>query len=121
MVAEGNLKLAGLADEPVDVLPLERRITQRRNTVGQVTAIRCGNVNNQVQNHICSLHLRDISDYGLGARCAEPVHEGAAITVFFPPHGPDRGFDVYGHVVRCQPIGDDAFELGIRLRTKAAA
>lgn len=114
----GELHLAG-EDEGVETLQFERRKSRRNVVNGCVTAVEspagkggCG--------RICSLQLQNMSEFGLGAMVQEPVALGTSITVFFPPHGAERGFDVYGHVVRCVRRGA-AYELGISLRTRAAA
>ncbi|NJO85244.1 MAG: PilZ domain-containing protein [Blastochloris sp.] len=110
-----------LTDSPasVDVLPFERRREPRRRAAGQVTALRTASTRGQ-NNRICSLRLTDMSDSGLGAVVAEPVEIGSTIAVFFPPHGPERGFDLYGQVVRCQNTAE-GHELGIRFDARAAA
>lgn len=102
-----------------DVLPFERRREPRRRAVGQVTALRTASRPGQ-NSRICSLRLTDMSDSGLGAVVSEPLEIGSTLAVFFPPHGPERGFDLYGQVVRCQPT-DRGHELGIRFDARAAA
>ena len=87
----------------------ERRRHRRHVISGQVTAVQTirnatdttDNQQNGLCNRICSLQLRDISDSGLGAISQEPTETGIPIAVFFSPHGPDNGFDLYGHVTRC--------------------
>lgn len=112
------LRLAS-EEDGVDTLPFERRTSQRNTVSGRVTAVEsCAPQDGP--SRICSLQLQNISDFGLGALVQEPIEPGTAITVLFPPHGAERGFDLYGNVVRCERRGD-LFELGISLRTRAAA
>ena len=50
----------------------------------------------------------------------ESIPLNTPIAIFFPPHGAERGFDRYGHVVRC--IAKDwGHEVGIRFDALAAA
>ncbi|MCC7147007.1 MAG: PilZ domain-containing protein [Phycisphaeraceae bacterium] len=103
-----------------DVIPFERRAVPRFSAAGRVTAVHCETTQDGRQNHICSLLLHDISDLGVGATSQEPIEQGSTITLFFPPHGPERGFDVYGEVVRCRH-NQETHEIGIRLTGKTAA
>lgn len=118
-MSNATLKLTDRNAEPSDVLPFERRRERRRTTRGQVTALRTATTRGDT-NRICSLRLVDMSDSGLGAVVSEPLDIGSTIAVFFPPHGPERGFDLYGQVVRCQPCSE-GHELGIRFDARAAA
>lgn len=116
-----HLKLRRPEDDgPRDTIPFERRTSIRRPICGHVTALRCEKRDDGMHNRICALTLVDASDLGLGAFCQEPVPEGSTITVFFPPHGPDRGFDAYGQVLRCESI-DGQYRIGIQLVGRAAA
>ena len=49
-----------------------------------------------------SLSLRDLSAGGLSALSDTPIDAGERVSLFFPPHGPMRGWDAYGRVVRCE-------------------
>jgi hypothetical protein len=70
---------------------------------------------------IASLQMVNISDTGACVLAQEPVDLDTALTIFFPPHGPERGFDAIGHVVRCLQRDDNHHELGIRFDFKPAA
>lgn len=115
-----NLRLAETNGQETDAYRLERRRALRHTVTSRVTALRTENGPEGRRNRICSLQLTNMSDTGLGGVCQEAVALDTQIAVFFPPHGPDRGFDLYGRVVRC--IERDAgCEIGIRFETRAAA
>jgi hypothetical protein len=118
-MSDTSLKLVDAAHEPAEVLPFERRRENRRSQQGQVTALRTASTRGQ-NNRICSLKLLNMSDSGLGALVSEPLEVGSSIAVFFPPHGPERGFDLYGHVVRCSTSAE-GHEIGVRFDARAAA
>ncbi len=118
-MSDANLKLVDPTREPADVLPFERRRENRRALGGQVTALRTATTRGD-NNRICSLKMLNMSDSGLGAIVSEPIEIGSSIAVFFPPHGPERGFDLFGHVVRCQHAAEGC-EIGIRFDVRAAA
>ncbi len=103
-----------------DAIPFDRRLAVRRPVSGHVTAVRREQREDGAHNRICALNLVDMSNFGLGAFCQEPIPEGTAITVFFPPHGPDRGFDAYGQVLRCE-AAEGRYRIGIRFVGRAAA
>ncbi|MBI1336656.1 MAG: hypothetical protein GC164_06810 [Phycisphaera sp.] len=115
---ETNLRL--VKEEPTDAIPLERRIDYRHTISGRVTALQTTAGSEEHHNRICSLQLLNISDSGLGAVTQEPVELNTRIVVFFPPHGPERGFDKYGQVVRCVHR-DGGHELGIRFESQLQA
>ena len=98
-----------------DSLYFERRRHPRRRTRGQVTAvIREPGDGEAAQAKMISIDLIDISDSGIGAASQEPIAVGTRITVFFPPHGPEPGFDLAGEVVRCRS-NDNRHVIGIAL------
>jgi hypothetical protein len=116
------LKLVDPDQYPPESFLMERRQNLRHPTTGHVTAVACGNPNDDAEatKRICSLEMLNLSDIGLGAIVDEPVEIGSRISVFFPPHGPEQGFDVYGTVVRC--IGRDAgHEIGVQIQPRLAA
>ena len=113
------LKLVGESDSR-DVLPMERRGAPRYITGGRITALRTEHGPDGPRNRICSLQLVNMSDTGLGAIASEPVPTNTGISVFFPPHGPERGFDMVGRVVRCI-TRDDVHEIGIQFDRRAMA
>ena len=107
-------------DPEADAYHLERRTTLRHGIAGRVTAIQTHDDADGQLSRICSLQLLNISDSGLGALSEEPVEPGSSLAVFFPPHGPERGFDLVGTVVRCIPRAH-GHEIGVRLVNRAAA
>ena len=105
-------------DEP---LGFEQRHTNRHVITGRVTAVQQFPQKEEQRHRICSIELLNISDTGLGAVSDEAMELGSDLTVFFPPHGPERGFDLSGHVVRCRQRDDSLYEIGIKLQSKQAA
>ncbi|MEX2214100.1 MAG: PilZ domain-containing protein [Phycisphaeraceae bacterium] len=120
MLEENELKLVRDEHLDGDPIPLERRIDHRKPTHGRVTALLTMTEEEPRRNRICSLELRDVSEGGLGTVSAEELPRGATITVFFPPHGPERGFDMYGKVAWCRPC-DDGYEIGLEVARQTAA
>lgn len=106
-------------DEPavVDILPFERRRSERHHTDGQVTALQR---TADALRRITSLTLCDVSDTGLGAMCKEPIEVDCPITVVFQAHGPEGGHDAHGRVVRCEKT-DNGHRVGIRFTNHRAA
>ena len=103
-----------------DTLRMERRFWSRHVITGRVTAVRSDPHLGDDHKCICPLELLNISDGGLGAVVQEPVAPDSKITVFFPPHGPERGMDLCGEGVRCSPC-DQRHEIGIRFNKRYAA
>lgn len=102
-----------------DSLYFERRRHPRRRTRGQVTAVvREPNHAPDDPAKMITLELMDLSDSGLGATATEPIATGSRVTVFFPPHGPEPGFDLTGEVVRCRS-NDNRHTIGIALNESA--
>lgn len=105
-----------------DSLRFERRRADRHAVVGRVTSLQYfGKPGPQQHRKIASLQLVNISDTGVCVLAQEPVEVNAAMTIFFPPHGVERGFDAIGHVVRCTRRDDHHHELGIRFDYLPAA
>ncbi len=75
---------------------------------------------NGIRNRICTLKLLNMSGCGLGAEAAVPMEIDSAITVYLPAHGPERGANLCGQVVRCTPRGS-IHDIGIRLDARTAA
>jgi hypothetical protein len=119
-MSQATLKLVELNERRADTLPFERRRAKRHIISGHVTALRTSTAPSRPRNHISSLRLLNISDGGVGAIAPEPVEIGSPICLFFPPHGSDRGMDLYGHVVRCISRGSE-HEVGIRFDIRPAA
>jgi hypothetical protein len=103
-----------------DAIPFDRRLSVRRAVSGHVTAVCREQGEDGPRNRICALSLVDMSGSGLGAFCQEAIPDGAGITVFFPPHGPDRGFDAYGQVLRCE-AAEGGYRVGIQFVGRVAA
>lgn len=103
-----------------DRLSFERRNAKRRTVSGRVTAVASAGVESGPLNRITPLQLLNMSDTGIGAVAQDETTVGTRITVFFPPHGAERGFDASGTVVRCRAY-EHGYELGIRLSARAAA
>ena len=114
-----TLRLTRDQDER-DTLPFERRRAKRHVVGGNVTAIRTDFAEEAHQHRITALQMINMSDTGLGAMCQDEVDLNTPIVVFFPPHGAERGFDAYGHVVRCEPR-EHGHELGIQFDVRPAA
>jgi len=120
-MANHNLRLVDVTQDNVDSYYLERRTASRRSAIGQVTALSSVPEGKDSHKRICSLRLLDMSDSGLGAVSQSPLEKDAPITVFFPPHGNERGFDLTGYVVRCSPQQSGGHSVGIRLGRQVAA
>ena len=104
----------------VETYAKERRQSGRHALAGRVTGVSSETQNDGNLSRICSLQLVNISDTGLCVLAQEAVDLDSTVAVFFPPHGPERGFDMYGQVVRCVSR-ETGHEIGIRLETRAAA
>jgi hypothetical protein len=98
----------------------DRRRHVRRAAGGHVSMLRRGRETLAYRQRICSIQLHNISDCGLGARTDQPIAEGESVAIFFPPHGPEQGFDLYGHVQRCTAT-DDGYQVGIQFDLRPAA
>jgi len=107
-------------DEAAEPFRFERRRAQRTPASGLVTLLRRGHDAQAYRQPIYTVQLSDLSDTGAGLRTRRPVAVDEPLAVCFPPHGPDRGFDRVGHVVRCDPQGD-GYHLGIQFDPPAAA
>jgi hypothetical protein len=115
-----ELKLVQNEKQAAETYPMERRRSERHRISGRVTALLGQTEPGGLRRRICSLSLVNLSDTGLGAVSQEAFELGSTIAVFFPPHGPERGFDLYGKVVRCVENGA-GHEIGIQLRKRMAA
>mgnify|MGYP001954800073 FL=1 len=102
-----------------DSLFFERRRANRRRASGRVTAVVQQPGDTEGPQRLITLLLNDLSDTGVGATAQEPVSVGSRVTLFFPPHGNEPGFDLTGSVVRCSSI-DDRHRLGIALSNAGA-
>ncbi|MEM9415905.1 MAG: PilZ domain-containing protein [Planctomycetota bacterium] len=97
-----------------DALFFERRQATRRRASGKVTAVYQTSADREAPQRLITLQLNDLSDTGVGVTSPEPISVGSRITLFFPPHGSEPGFDLTGTIVRCNSI-DDRHRLGIAL------
>lgn len=106
-------------DPDRDALFFERRRANRRRASGRVTGVVQQPGDTDGPQRLITLLLNDLSDTGVGATAQEPVAVGSRVTLFFPPHGNEPGFDLTGTVVRCQST-DDRHRLGIALSQAGA-
>ena len=83
----------------------ERRVFPRKEFSARVEGRRLDNSLPARQQPQLTLALRDLSLGGLSAISPTPLQSGERLTVFFPEHGPMRGWDAYGRVLRCEPSG----------------
>lgn len=81
----------------------ERRMFPRKEIHARVEGKRMDHSVEARQMPHLSLALRDLSLGGLSAISNIALDAGERLTVFFPPQGPNRGWDAYGRVVRCDP------------------
>lgn len=107
----------------MDAISFERRRTSRYAVAGRVTAVQLPSATGGHRCRIFSLELINMSDSGMGVISSEPINIHSSITIFFPPHGPEQGFDLHGRVVRCRPCVEDqqGHILGIRFEKRQAA
>lgn len=108
------LKLSESSTVISDTLYFERRRHPRHRARGQVTAVVREPGSDESPARMLTLDLVDQSACGLGVVSSQPIVVGSQITVFFPPHGPEPGFDLIGHVVRCRS-NDNRHTIGILL------
>ncbi len=118
-----QLKLVTETDRVPDSFKFEQRREPRHKLYARVTAV----AENPAEAHdvrgagqICSLELVDQSASGLGAWSVEPVALGAKVTVFFPAHGAEPGFNCIGRVVRCTPQ-NGGHSIGLLLESQMVA
>jgi len=119
-MSQSPLKFVDINHSNPEVLQFERRDANRHIIGGQATAVQSDGDLPPHTNRICSLELLNISDTGLAALTPEPVPAGSPITIMFPSHGNEHGFDRHGHVVRCQRC-DHGHEIGIHFDLQSAA
>jgi len=112
-MSQATLRMTDAARIEAERMFLDRRRATRRKASGRVTAV----ASLPDGQRICSLQLRDISDTGIGAISCDPIESGTGLTIFFPPHGPERGFDLVGTVVRCD-ARQWGYNIGISLTTR---
>lgn len=108
---------------PSDAQPLrfERRRSSRFAAAGHVTLLRRSHDTLIYQQPVCSIHLEDMSDHGIGAHCDLPLKLDEPIAVFLPPHGNERGVDILGHIARITPDKHSGYHIGIAFDPRPAA
>lgn len=116
MVSQAALRL--VKSDDTDTMS-DRRCEVRYPVGVRVTAVQTQESGDH-QNKICSLQLLNLSHSGLGAIAQEPVAPGSRIAIYFPPHGPERGFDLYGYVVRCVRR-EYGHEVGVQFNSRMKA
>ncbi len=119
-MSQAALKLVRPEPNDPDVLRFERRDSNRRVMAGKVTSLQSGSDPTDHANRIGTIQLLNISNTGLGGFVQEPVEPGTQIVVYFTPHGPEQGFNRYGHVVRCKPA-KQGHQIGVQFVSKTAA
>ena len=118
MSSQPNLRLIDNSNVEPDSYLFERRHAMRRRASGSVTAVSSPNDEAGAPKRIRTLQLIDSSDTGVGAIMNEPIDLGSRIVMFFPPHGNEKGFDLVGHVVRCN-ANDKGYRVGVKLKACA--
>jgi hypothetical protein len=105
-----------------DSLRFERRCADRHPASGRVTSIlTAGSLSQPHQRKIASVELVNLSRTGVCVLASEAVDLQTIMTLCFPPHGAERGFNATGRVVRCIRRDDQTHELGICFKTRPAA
>jgi hypothetical protein len=80
----------------------ERRMFPRKEVHARVEGRRLDHSIPARQMPHLALSLRDLSMGGLSAISQTPLQKGERIAVFFPPQGPQRGWDACGRVIRVE-------------------
>ena len=115
-----HLRLVSETDRQPESLKFERRREPRHRIYARVTAVARDEDSGHEAGQIRALELVDQSDSGLGAWSISPVTLGSRVSVFFPAHGTDGGYDLVGRAVRCVPV-DGGYHIGLHLESRAAA
>ncbi len=115
-----HLRLISETDRQPESLKFERRREPRHRLYARVTAVAHNPESERDAGRICALELVDKSNSGLGAWSITPVATGAKVSVFFPAHGTEHGFDLIGRCVRCVPA-QGGYSVGLKLEAKMAA
>jgi hypothetical protein len=105
MVAQLEMpsRAGGQKFRTIDPIGYERRIFERKDVQMRVEARRLDHSLQALRRQQVSFSLRDLSLGGCSATTDIPMEYGEKVTLFFPPTGPNRGWDAYGRVVRCDP------------------
>lgn len=122
-----DLRLVTETDRVPDSFKFEQRRESRHSLYARVTAVAQPDFTPGEADHsrgeagqICALELVDQSASGLGAWSVEPVSMGSRVTVFFPAHGSEPGFNAVGRVVRCVKA-EGGYRIGLLLQSQMAA
>ncbi|MEO1236733.1 MAG: PilZ domain-containing protein [Planctomycetota bacterium] len=118
-----HLRLVSETDRTPDSFKFEQRREPRHKLYARVTAVaHADEVGSEdgAAGQICAMELVDQSNSGLGAWSVEPVAVGSRVTVFFPAHGNEPGFNQVGRVVRCSPH-NGGHSIGLRVESQMAA
>ncbi|MEM7625385.1 MAG: PilZ domain-containing protein [Planctomycetota bacterium] len=126
-MSDPTLRLVTETDRVPDSFKFERRREPRHRLYARVTAVArpdrssgdAGSMGDEA-GQICALELVDQSASGLGAWSIEPVGIGSRVTVFFPAHGAEPGFNMVGRVVRCAPA-QGGYSIGLQIESQMAA
>ena len=103
---------------------IDRRIHPRQSLSLRVRGRRLGDVESARREPFLNLSVCDVSVGGMRARSQTKLSVGEHVTVFFPPHGNDRGrgWDAFGRVVRVlSGEHDDGCEVAVAFDTPMAA
>ncbi|MBB6428431.1 PilZ domain-containing protein [Algisphaera agarilytica] len=122
-MSNSELRLVTETDRVPDSFKFEQRREPRHKLYARVTALAENPVDDRDDRspgQICSLELTDQSASGLGAWSIEPVAIGARVTVFFPAHGSEPGFNSVGRVVRCNQR-EGGYSIGLLLESQMVA
>jgi hypothetical protein len=85
---------------------LERRVFPRKEMHVQADIVRLDHILPALRRPSLKLDMRDVSYGGLSAISDTPLAAGERVSVFVAPRGlASRGWDAYGHVIRCAPSG----------------
>lgn len=98
----------------------DRRRCQRHALDGRVKIQRCPIAPHIHQQPLCTLKLCDLSDGGLSAISDVAMGDHEMVTVHFPPRGTEHGFDLPGHVLRCDR-DEQGYRVAIHFDCRRAA
>jgi len=117
---EPTLRLVTETHVP-DSYKFERRQAPRHSVHTRVTAVaHHGGASAACSGSIGSLELFDQSATGFGGWSDHAIALGSTVSLYFPAHGAEAGYDAYGTVVRCEKHGD-RWSIGISLQVGQAA
>jgi hypothetical protein len=85
----------------------ERRVFPRKEVQCRVQGKRMDHSVSARREPFLSLSTQDVSLGGVAAFSDRPLDVGERVSLFFPPQGPQRGWDAYGRILRCDasPMG----------------